>query len=104
MRPSERLTWTFAILFVLCGVPLLFFDMDTQDPRAARALVGMATVFLGGFGVCLAWDAWQTGTVNLQHFRYSRARQPRRFAAAVLLILAAGCGTLAAAVWFLLFK
>lgn len=104
MRLSERLKWIFAILFVLCGIPILFVDIDAPDSSAGHLLAGIAALLLGGFGLCLAWSAWETGTIRLQHFNYSGAGQPRRFMGTVLLILAAGCGTLAAAVWFLFFK
>lgn len=104
MRLSERLTWIFAALFVTCGVPLLFLDSENPDPSVVYVLAGMATLFLGGFGLCLAWSAWEAGRINLQHFNYSRAGQPRRFAATIIVILLAGCGTLTTAVWFLFFK
>lgn len=104
MRLSERLTWLFAALFVLCGAPLLFFDAEGPDASTPRVLAGVAALFLGGFGLCLAWSAWESGAIRLQHVNYSLAGQPRRFIATVMLILAAGCGTLAAALWVLLFK
>lgn len=104
MRPSERLTWLFAALFVLCGAALLFFDTESPDASAPQALAGVAALFLGGFGLCLAWSAWESRAIRLQHVNYSLAGQPRRFIATVMLIVAAGCGTLAAALWVLLFK
>lgn len=92
------------MLFVLCGVPLWFLDAGDPDPSAASMLPGLAALFLGGFGLCLAWSSWETGTIDLLHFNYSRARQPRRFVAVIALILVAACGTLVTAFWFLFFK
>lgn len=104
MSVADRLKWTFAILFILCGVPLWFLDAGDPDPSAAAMLPGLAALFLGGFGLCLAWSSWETGTIDLLHFNYSRARQPRRFVAVIALILVAACGTLVTAFWFLFFK
>jgi hypothetical protein len=104
VRLSERLLWAFAILFLLCGVPLLFLDREAPDPVFGNTLAGMAALFLGGFEVCLAWNALDTGEIKLQHFRCSRAAQPRCFAAAVVVILAAGLATLFTAVWFFFLK
>ncbi len=86
MRLSDRLKWAFAILFLLCGISLLFLDKENPDPAAGYVLAGMATLSLSGFGRCLAWNALETGEIKLQHFHYSRRRQPRRFAATVILI------------------
>lgn len=96
--------WLFAILFVLCGVPLLFLDRKDPDPTAAHALAGTAVLFLGAFALCLAWSAWEKGVLDIQHFHYTRAGQPRRFAATVGLILLAGCGAIVTAIWFFFFK
>lgn len=104
MRLSERLKWIFAGLFLLCGVPLLFLDQENPDPTAAHALAGSAVLFLGGFALCLAWNAWETGVINIQHFNFSRAGQPRRFTATVAVILLAGCSTITTAFWFFFFK
>jgi len=104
MRLSERLQWTFATLFVLGGVALLLLGGEKADPAIARLIAGVATLFLGGFALCLAWNAWETGAVNVQHFRYSRASEPLRFAATVVMILLAGCVTIVAACWFLFLK
>ena len=104
MKLSERLKWIFAILFLLCGVPLFFLDKENPNPVAAHILAGMASLSLGGFALCLVWNALETGEIKLQHFHYSRRSQPRRFTATVALILIAGCSTLITAFWFLFFK
>ena len=104
MKLSERMMWIFAILVLLCGLPLFFLDKESPDPAAGHALAGMAALFLGAFGLCLAWNALETGEINVQHFHYSRSGQPRRFMATVALILFAGCGALISAFWFLFFK
>lgn len=104
MKVSRTLQWIFAALFLLCGIPLLFLDRDNPDPAAAQLLAGTAALFLGGFGVCLAWSAWEVGAIKLQHVNYTRAGEPRRFMATVAMIFLAGCGTLASAVWFFFFK
>ena len=93
--------WIFAILFLLCGVPLFFLDKHNSDPTAAA---GIASLFLSGFTLCLAWSALETDEIKLQHFKYSRRSQPRRFMATIALILVAGCGTLVTSFWFLFFK
>jgi hypothetical protein len=103
MTLAEGLMWVFAGLFLLSGLPLLFFDRDHPGP-AGQLLAGTATLSLGLFGICLAWSAWQSGVINLQHFNYSRAGQPRRFMATLAVILLAGCGTIVAAFWYLFFK
>lgn len=104
MRLSDRLKWLFAVLFLLGGLPLLFLDKDNPDPGLAHVLAGTATLCLGAFAVCLVWSAWQTGAINLQHFNYSRAGQPRRFLATLAVILLAGGGTIITAFWFFFFK
>lgn len=104
MSMSERLKWTFAVLFVLCGLPLLFMDQDHPDPAAANLWGGTAALFLGGFVVCLAWSAWETGVIRLQHINYSRAAQPRRFMAAFCVLVLAGCVTITAGFWLLFVK
>ncbi len=104
MKLSGRLTWIFAILFLLAGAPLLFLDRENPDPTVAPAMAGMASMFLGGFALCLAWNALERGEINVQHFHYNRKSQPRRFMATVTLILLAGCGTIISSIWFLFFK
>ncbi|HSH43723.1 MAG TPA: hypothetical protein VK973_16500 [Arenicellales bacterium] len=104
MRLSESLKWIFALLFLSCGLPLLWLDTGGTQGSAASLLAGIACLSLGGFCFALAWEAWRRGAINLQNFRYTRAAQPGRFLTMVLLVLIAGCGTVAAAVWLLLFK
>lgn len=96
--------WTFGALFVLLGLPLLFLDRDNPDKTIAMPLAGLATLSLSGFAFCLVWHSWLNGTIDIQHFTYSRAHQPLRYMATLLLILMAGFGTLISAVWFLFFK
>lgn len=104
MKLPTRLKWVFAILFVASGAVLVLGDADAPRAGGPHLVAGVTTFFLGAFTVCLAWEAWTTGRISVQYFNYSRAAQPRRFRAAVMLVLAAGCGTLAAAGWFLFFQ
>lgn len=104
MNLSARLQWIFAVLVLLCGMPLLFLDKEGPNAAHGYLLAGMATLFLGAFGLCLAWNSLETGEIKIQHFRYNRSSQPRRFMATVALILISACGTLITAVWFLFFK
>lgn len=101
---SERLKWIFAALFLACGAALLFLEARKPDPWAERLLAGAATLSLGAFVLCLAWNAWETGAVKLQQYSCTRGAQPLQFAAVLALVLAAGIGTLTTAVWFLFFK
>jgi len=59
---------------------------------------------LGAFTLSLAWNAWTTGVLRLQHFNCTRAGAPRRFAGVLILILLAGVGTVIAAFWFWFFR
>lgn len=104
MSAADRLKWIFATLFLLCGAPLLYLGTGNPDPSGKPLLPGLAALFLGGFGLCLAWSSWETGTIDLLHFNYSRAMQPRRFVVVIALVLVAACGTLVTAVWYLFFK
>jgi hypothetical protein len=104
MKLSERMKWIFAILFLLCGVSSFFLDKHNSDPATAHILAGIASLFLSGFTLCLAWSALETDEIKLQHFQYRRRSQPRRFMATIALILIAGCGTLVTSFWFLFFK
>jgi hypothetical protein len=45
-----------------------------------------------------------TGTIKVQHFNYSRAAHPCRFGAALIVIVAAGIGTLITGIWFWFLK
>lgn len=102
MRTSERLKWIFAALFVLCGLLLPFIDKG--DRKAGLLLPGLAALCLAGFALSLAYDAWETGAIKLPEFDYTREGQPRRFVATLVMIVAAGIGTLITALWFLFFK
>lgn len=94
----------FAGLFLLFGVPLLFLDKESADQAIGMPLAGLAVLSLSGFAFSLAWHAWTTGQAKVQHFNYTRATQPYRFGATLVLILVAGTGTLITAFWVLFFK
>lgn len=103
MRLSNRLLWIFAALFLLCGLPLLFLDSENPD-SASKAVAGMAALSLGGFALSLAWNACESGGLQMLHFGYQRATQPRRFFATVAVLILAGCATVVAGIRFLLFQ
>lgn len=102
MKTSERFQWIFAAAFLLCGLPLVF--IDKSDVETGQFWAGLAVLFLALFAFCLAHTSWQTGDFKIQHFTYNRKDHPRRFMATLLMIVAAACGTLITALWFLFFK
>ena len=94
------LTWTFAVLFLLFGLPLFFLE----DPEWARRSAGMSTLWLGCFALAWARHAVATGQIKIQFSWIRRASQPLTFMATVLMLVIAGAGTIAAAIWALFFK
>jgi hypothetical protein len=96
----RHLTWIFAGLFLLFGVSILL----AEDPAWKRTWAGLSVLALGGFGLSMARDALVTGQIRLQNSVIRRATRPRLFWASVILVAAAGIGSLIAGVWALFFK
>jgi hypothetical protein len=97
-----RLTWTFAVLFVLCGLPLFV----AEDEAWRRWSAGLSTLSLGAFALAWARHAVAVGQIKLQHqHRWIRvANQPRTFWATVAMLVVTGTGVIVAAIWALFFK
>lgn len=96
----ERLMWIFAAMFVIFGL-LLGLSGET----ATRNLWGgLSAGSLGGFALMLAADGVHQGRIRFGFDVVHRAAQPRLFAAAIVVVVAAGLGTMAAAVWISFFK
>ncbi|MDX1401105.1 MAG: hypothetical protein R3245_04210 [Kiloniellales bacterium] len=94
------MTWFFAGLFLLFGLPLAV----TEDPDWARFWAGMSMLSLGAFALSMVRDALITGQIQFYHSTIRYASRPWLFWAAVAVITAAGFGVLIAGVWILFFK
>jgi len=96
----ERLMWIFAGLFVFFGLLL-----GVSDETATRNLWGgLSAGSLGCFALSMAADGVHQGRIRIGFDVIERAAQPRLFAAAVGVVVAAGLGTLSAAVWVAFLK
>jgi hypothetical protein len=95
-----RLTWLFATLFVLCGLPLLV----TEDPAWQRIWAGVSATCLGAFALAWAHHAVRVGQIKLQFSWIRRASQPRTFWATIFMLLATGTIVVVSGVWILFFK
>jgi len=96
----KPLTWAFAGLFVLCGLPLFW----VEDSGWRNTWGGLSLIGLGGFALAMAADAVTSGQVRLNLTVIRRAQSPRLFWAALALIASAGLAVLIAAGWALAFK
>ena len=94
------LTWTFAALFVLFGLPLLI----VEDAGWQRLCAGLSTLSLGGFALAWARHAVAVGQIKLQHSWIRVATQPRTFWATMAMLVVTGTGVIVAAIWVLFFK
>jgi hypothetical protein len=94
------LTWTFAALFVLFGLPLFFLE----DPGWARLSAGLSTLSLGGFALAWARHAVAVGQIKLQHSWIHVATRPRLFWATMAMLVVTGSGVIVGAIWMLFFK
>ena len=94
------LTWILAGLFLVFGL----IGLVSGSLAWQRFWVGLATLCLGGFGLPMARDALITGHIRLQHSVIRYGQQPRVFWAIVILVAAAGAGTLISGFWFLFLK
>ncbi len=94
----DRLMYLFAGIFGLLGVPLVML----RDQGLAMMLGGFAMGSLGCLALTLGWAALARGEMGLQFTIIHRARRPRLFRAAVVLVFAAGAGVLVGAAWMIL--
>jgi len=94
------LTWTFAALFVLFGLPMLV----VEDPGWLRFFAGLSTLSLGAFSLAWARHAVAVGQIKLQFSWIRRATQPRLFWATMAMLVVTGTGVIVAAIWMLFFK
>ena len=85
------LTWIFAGLFVLFGLPMLITDSTAWSTLWA----GLSTLCLGGWALSMVRDAIKTGEIRIRS-AIRHANQPRLFWATVGLVATAGAGVLVA--------
>lgn len=99
MRLS-RLTWLCGALFILFGLPMVF----AEDQGWQKAWASLSTLSLGCFGLAMVADGLVKGEIRLQFSLIRRATQPRTFWATIVLVAAAGVGTIITAIWATFFK
>ncbi|MCP4327728.1 MAG: hypothetical protein GY791_04740 [Alphaproteobacteria bacterium] len=93
----DRVMWACAALFVIFGLALLV----TEDDVSQNLAIGLSTLCLGCFGLAMAGGGVAKGQIRFQTAVIQRRTQPRAFWAAIVLVSAAGGGTIVAALWAL---
>jgi hypothetical protein len=94
------MTWAFAALFPLLGLPLAVIS----DPLWQRIFGGLCTVSLGCFALSMSADAVRLGSLKLQHSIIDRATRPRLFAVITTGIALCGLFVIGIGIWALFLK